>query len=125
MNAVIELEEAYNRYKDDPEFNRELSELLDGYAGRPSRLYYAAHMTRGSRAAPRYISRREDLNHTGSHKINNVLGQVLLRKEDGQDESHRGDRRRTARRGNSNGSGPVWAWSARSSWERKTRSVRR
>ena len=83
MNAVIELEEAYNRYKDDPDFNRELSELLDGYAGRPSRLYYASHMTEDLGGAKVYL-KREDLNHTGSHKINNVLGQVLLAKKMGK-----------------------------------------
>ena len=83
MNAVIELEEAYNRYKDDPGFNRELTQLLDEYAGRPSRLYYAAHMTEDLGGAKVYL-KREDLNHTGSHKINNVLGQVLLAKKMGK-----------------------------------------
>ena len=79
MNAVLELEEAYNHYKDDPEFNRELTDLLNNYAGRPSRLYYAAHMTEDLGGAKVYL-KREDLNHTGAHKINNVLGQVLLAK---------------------------------------------
>ena len=83
MNAVIELEEAYNHYKDDPEFNRELTELLNEYAGRPSRLYYAAHMTEDLGGAKVYL-KREDLNHTGAHKINNVLGQVLLAKKMGK-----------------------------------------
>ena len=73
MNAVIELEKAYNHYKDDPEFNRELTELLNEYAGRPSRLYYAEKMTKDLGGAKIYL-KREDLNHTGSHKINNVLG---------------------------------------------------
>ena len=77
MNAVIELEEAYNHYKDDPGFNRELTELLNNYAGRPSRLYYAKRMTKDLGGAKIYL-KREDLNHTGAHKINNVLGQVLL-----------------------------------------------
>ena len=81
MNAVLELEEAYLKYKDDPEFNKELEELLNEYAGRPSRLYYAAHMTEDLGGAKVYL-KREDLNHTGSHKINNVLGQVLLREKD-------------------------------------------
>lgn len=80
MNAVLELEEAYNHYKNDPEFNRELAELLNEYAGRPSRLYYAAHMTEDLGGAKVYL-KREDLNHTGAHKINNVLGQVLLAKK--------------------------------------------
>ena len=83
MNAVIELEEAYNHYKDDPEFNRELTELLNEYAGRPSRLYYAAHMTEDLGGAKVYL-KREDLNHTGAHKINNVLGQALLAKKMGK-----------------------------------------
>ena len=83
MNAVLELEEAYNHYKDDPEFNRELTDLLNNYAGRPSRLYYAAHMTEDLGGARVYL-KREDLNHTGAHKINNVLGQVLLDKKMGK-----------------------------------------
>ena len=83
MNAVIELEEAYNHYKDDPEFNRELTELLNDYAGRPSRLYYAERMTKDLGGAKIYL-KREDLNHTGAHKINNVLGQVLLARKMGK-----------------------------------------
>ena len=83
MNAVLEMEEAYNHYKDDPEFNRELTDLLNNYAGRPSRLYYAAHMTEDLGGARVYL-KREDLNHTGAHKINNVLGQVLLAKKMGK-----------------------------------------
>ena len=83
MNAVLELEEAYNYYKEDPEFNRELTELLNEYAGRPSRLYYARRMTEDLGGAKIYL-KREDLNHTGAHKINNVLGQVLLAKKMGK-----------------------------------------
>lgn len=83
MNAVIELEKAYNHYKDDPEFNRELSELFNDYAGRPSRLYYAQRMTEDLGGAKIYL-KREDLNHTGAHKINNVLGQALLAKKMGK-----------------------------------------
>ena len=83
MNAVLELEEAYNYYKKDPEFNRELTELLNEYAGRPSRLYYARRMTEDLGGAKIYL-KREDLNHTGAHKINNVLGQVLLAKKMGK-----------------------------------------
>lgn len=83
MNAVIELEEAYNHYKDDPQFQAELTELLNEYAGRPSRLYYAEKMTKDLGGAKIYL-KREDLNHTGSHKINNVLGQVLLAKKMGK-----------------------------------------
>ena len=84
MNAVIELEEAYNHYKNDPEFNAELTELLNNYAGRPSRLYFAEHMTRDLGGAKIYL-KREDLNHTGAHKINNVPGQALLAKKHGAD----------------------------------------
>ena len=83
MNAVNELEEAYLRYKDDPEFNAELSALLNDYAGRPSRLYYAKRMTEDLGGCRIYL-KREDLNHTGAHKINNVLGQVLLAKKMGK-----------------------------------------
>ena len=83
MNAVIELEEAYNKYKDDPEFNAELERLNREYTGRPSLLYYAEHMTKDLGGAKIYL-KREDLNHTGSHKINNVVGQMLLAKRMGK-----------------------------------------
>ena len=83
MNAVIELEQAYNHFKSDPDFNRELTALLNDYAGRPSRLYYAEKMTRDLGGAKIYL-KREDLNHTGAHKINNVLGQALLAKKMGK-----------------------------------------
>lgn len=83
MNAVTELEEAYNHYRNDPEFNRELSTLLNEYAGRPSRLYFAGKMTKDLGGAKIYL-KREDLNHTGAHKINNVLGQALLAKKMGK-----------------------------------------
>lgn len=83
MNAVLELEEAYNRYKDDPKFNEELTGLLNDYAGRPSRLYYAKRMTEDLGGAKVYL-KREDLNHTGAHKINNVLGQMLLAQKMGK-----------------------------------------
>ena len=83
MNAVIELEEAYNHYKNDPKFNAELQDLFNNYAGRPSRLYFAKKMTEDLGGAKIYL-KREDLNHTGAHKINNVLGQVLLAKRMGK-----------------------------------------
>ncbi|MCD7823200.1 MAG: tryptophan synthase subunit beta [Oscillospiraceae bacterium] len=83
MNAVNELEEAYNYYKNDPEFNKELDRLMREYAGRPSLLYYAEKMTKDLGGAKIYL-KREDLNHTGAHKINNVLGQVLLAKKMGK-----------------------------------------
>ncbi len=83
MNAVLEVEKAYEFYKNDEEFNRELTDLLNNYAGRPSLLYYAEKMTNDLGGAKIYL-KREDLNHTGSHKINNVLGQVLLAKRMGK-----------------------------------------
>ncbi len=83
MNAVHELEQAYEFYKNDPEFNRELTQLFNEYAGRPSLLYYAQKMTRDLGGAKIYL-KREDLNHTGAHKINNVLGQALLAKKMGK-----------------------------------------
>lgn len=83
MNAVIELESAYNHYKDDPVFTRELKKLLNEYANRPSLLYYAKKMTGDLGGAKIYL-KREDLNHTGAHKINNVLGQALLAQKMGK-----------------------------------------
>jgi len=83
MNAVTELEKAYNYYKNDPKFNEELTELFNEYAGRPSRLYCAEKLSRDLGGAKIYL-KREDLNHTGSHKINNVLGQALLAKKMGK-----------------------------------------
>ncbi len=83
MNAVLELEEAYDYYKNDPAFNAELGELFRNYAGRPSLLYYAAKTTADLGGAKIYL-KREDLNHTGAHKINNVLGQTLLAKKMGK-----------------------------------------
>ena len=83
MNAVDELEKAYNYYKEDEGFKRELDDLLKKYAGRPSLLYYAKNMTKDLGGAKVYL-KREDLNHTGAHKINNVLGQCLLAKKMGK-----------------------------------------
>ena len=83
MNAVTELENAYEHYKNDPVFNRELTDLLNNYAGRPSLLYYAEKMTKDLGGAKIYL-KREDLKHTGSHKINNDLGQALLAKKMGK-----------------------------------------
>lgn len=83
MNAIIELDEAYTHFKDDPEFKAELQKLLNDYAGRPSRLYYARRMSEDLGGAKIYL-KREDLNHTGAHKINNVLGQALLAKKMGK-----------------------------------------
>jgi len=83
MNAVLELEKAYEHYKDDPKFNKELQTLYHEYANRPSMLYYAERMTKDLGGAKIYL-KREDLNHTGAHKINNVLGQCLLAKKMGK-----------------------------------------
>ena len=83
MKAVQEIEEAYEFFKNDPDFINELDSLLKNYAGRPSLLYYAEKMTRNLGGAKIYL-KREDLNHTGSHKINNVLGQVLLARRMGK-----------------------------------------
>lgn len=83
MTAVLELETAYEHYKNDPGFQRELTQLNQQYTGRPSILYYASRMTRDLDGAKIYL-KREDLNHTGSHKINNVLGQSLLAKKMGK-----------------------------------------
>ena len=83
MNALLNLEEKYNHFKEDPEFVEELNTLLAEYAGRPSRLYYAKRMTEDLGGAKIYL-KREDLNHTGAHKINNVLGQCLLAKKMGK-----------------------------------------
>lgn len=83
MNAVNELEESYNKYSKDPEFQAELTKLLNEYANRPSLLYYAEKMTKDLGGCKIYL-KREDLNHTGSHKINNVLGQILLAKKMGK-----------------------------------------
>ena len=83
MNAIIELEAAYEMYKKDPDFIKELEDLHVSYTGRPSLLYYAEKMTKDLGGAKIYL-KREDLNHTGSHKLNNVLGQMLLAKRMGK-----------------------------------------
>ena len=83
MNAVLEVEEAYEKYKNDPDFNKELDDLNRNYTGRPSLLYYAKKMSEDLGGAKIYL-KREDLNHTGAHKINNVLGQALLAKRMGK-----------------------------------------
>lgn len=83
MNAVNELEEAYEKYKNDPEFIEEVNQLFKEYIGRPSLLYYAKNMTEDLGGAKIYL-KREDLNHTGSHKLNNALPQVLLAKKMGK-----------------------------------------
>lgn len=98
MAALEELEQAYEKYSRDPEFRRELTDLLKNYAGRLSFLYYAEKMTKDLDGAKIYL-KREDLNHTGSHKINNVLGRYSWQKN-GKNESYCGDRGRSAWGGN-------------------------
>ena len=122
MNAVIELEEAYNHYKDDPEFNAELTELLNEYAGRPSRLYFASHMTEDLGGAKVYL-KREDLNHTGAHKINNVLGQVLLAKKWARPVSLQ-KQAQASTVWQQQQQQLLWVWNVKSSWEKKTQNVR-
>lgn len=90
MNAVNELKEAYEKYREEPEFLAELHRYYREYANRPSLLYYAQKMTEDLGGAKVYL-KREDLNHTGAHKINNVLGQILLAKRMGKKEDYRGD----------------------------------
>lgn len=83
MSALFELEEAYERYSKDPEFQQELIHLLRTYSGRPTALYYAERLTKQLGGAKIYL-KREDLNHTGAHKINNTIGQALLAKRMGK-----------------------------------------
>ena len=123
MNAVIELEEAYNHYKDDPEFNAELTELLNEYAGRPSRLYFASHMTEDLGGAKVYL-KREDLNHTGAHKINNVLGQVLLAKKKWARPVSLQKQAQVSMVWQQQQQQLLWVWNVKSSWEKKTQNVR-
>lgn len=123
MNELIRLEESYEFYKNDPEFNAELDQLLKEYAGRPSLLYYAEKMTKDLGGAKIYL-KREDLNHTGSHKINNVLGQVLMAKRWARPVSSlRPERDSTALR-----RPPrlrFWAWNVKCLWGRRIRTARR
>lgn len=105
MQEILALEEAYAYYMADPNFQKELDDLLKNYAGRPSLLYYAEKMTKDLGGAKIYL-KREDLNHTGSHKINNVLGQILLAKKMGKTRRHRRNRRRTAWRRHGNCGSP-------------------
>ena len=83
MNEINRLSEAYEHYKNDPDFQKELHDLFNNYAGRPSNLYFAKNMTEDLGGAKIYL-KREDLNHKGAHKINNVLGQILLAKKMGK-----------------------------------------
>jgi len=106
MSALIELESAYLEAKSDEKFHSELDYYLREYAGRPSPLYYAEKLTKYLGGAKIYI-KREDLNHTGSHKINNTLGQALLAKRMGKKTHHSRNRRRSAWSRHSNSSGTL------------------
>ena len=97
MPLILELEQAYAEAKADPAFKREMDGHLKHYVGRPSPLYFAERLTAHFGGAKIYL-KREDLNHTGAHKVNNVLGQIMLAQAHGQAAHHRRDRRRHARR---------------------------
>ena len=128
MNAVTELEEAYNKFKDDPEFNAELTALLNDYCGRPSRLYFAKNMTENLGGAKIYL-KREDMNHTGAHKINNAIAQCLLAKKMGKTrviaETGAGQHGVATATIILPPPPPCWVWSARCTWANWTRSARR
>ena len=122
MNAVIELEEAYNHYKDDPEFNAELTELLNEYAGRPSRLYFASHMTEDLGGAKVYL-KREDLNHTGAHKSTMYLVRYFLQKKWARPVSLQ-KQAQVSMVWQQQQQQLLWVWNVKSSWEKKTQNVR-
>ena len=122
MNAVKEVEEAYEHYKNDPEFVKELDGLMKNYAGRPSLLYYAEKMTKDLGGAKIYL-KREDLNHTGSHKINNVLGQVLLAKKMVKQELLL-KQEQVSMALQQLQLLHLWEWNVKSIWEKWTQSVR-
>ena len=120
---LLSLKKPITTIKNDPEFVAELNDLLNNYAGRPSRLYYAEKMTKDLGGAKIYL-KREDLNHTGSHKINNVLGQVLLGQTNGENTCHRGNRCRTTWCGNSNSSRTSWIWNVKYLWAKRIQIVK-
>ena len=106
MPLILELQQAYTDAKNDPAFKAELEHLNTHYTGRPSPLYFAERLTAHLGGAKIYF-KRDELNHTGSHKINNCLGQILLAQAHGQEAHHRRDGRRPARRRLRNGCGAV------------------
>lgn len=122
MNAVLELQKAYETYKKDPQFIKELQQLYHDYANRPSLLYYAERMTQDLGGAKIYL-KREDLNHTGAHKINNALGQCLLAKKMGKSASLR-KRAPVSTAWQPLRSLLYWALNVWSTWESWIRSVR-
>ena len=105
--ALKQLEDEYAKAKKDPAFHEEFERYLRDYVGRPSRLYFARKLTEKLGGAKIYL-KREDLNHTGAHKINNCIGQGDFDQADGQEADHRRDRRRAAWRGQRDGGGAVW-----------------
>ncbi len=98
MPLILELEQAYAEAKADPAFQKEMDGYLTHYVGRPSPLYFAERLTRSTGGGAKIYLKREELNHTGAHKVNNVLGQILLARRMGKTAHHRRDRRRHARR---------------------------
>ena len=122
--ALEQLDEVRRKALVDPEFVGELDRLHRTYTGRPSILTEVPRFAEHCGGA-RVLLKREDLNHTGSHKINNVLGQALLTKRMGKTAGHRRDRCRPARGGHRDGRGPARAWSASSTWAWSTPSARR
>ena len=123
MPLLLKLEQAYNDVKDDPAFHAELNGLLKHYVGRPNPLYLAERLTKHLGGAKIYF-KREDLNHTGAHKINNCLGQILLAKRMGKTPHHRRDGRGPAWRRHRDGRGAVRSSVRRSTWARWTSSGR-
>ncbi len=107
MAPIEELEKAYLEAREDPAFQAELADLLHNYAGRPTPLYFAKRLSEQLGGARIWL-KREDLLHTGAHKINNCLGQALLARRMGKTAHYRGDRRRAARRGHRHGLRAVW-----------------
>lgn len=122
MNAVIELEEAYNHYKDDPEFNAELTELLNEYAGRPSRLYFASHMTEDLGGAKVYL-KREDLTIQVLTKSTMYLVRYFLQKKWARPVSLQ-KQAQVSMVWQQQQQQLLWVWNVKSSWERKTQNVR-
>ena len=124
MRALDELREQYARYRRDPEFVAEFEYELAHYVGRPSPVYHARRWSEKVGGAQIWL-KREDLNHTGAHKINNCIGQALLAKRLGKRARDRRDRRGPARRREPRRSPRASGWNASSTWARRTSSARR
>jgi tryptophan synthase beta chain len=122
--ALDELTLAYSKYREDPEFQKELAWELEHYVGRPSPVYHARRLSSELGGAQIYL-KREDLNHTGAHKVNNTVGQALLAKRHGQAARDRRDRRRASTASRPRRSRRATGWSAWSTWAARTCSARR